>query len=50
MEILEFKTITKPKGPENLKEKGSKFISYIFPINNPAEINDKLNQIRKKIF
>ena len=44
--LHEYKTIEKPVENTLLKEKGSKFIGFAFPINNEAELKNALEKIR----
>lgn len=41
-------SIDKPYGPEELKEKGSRFISYLFPVSSLKEVEKHISQLRKK--
>ena len=50
MEILEFKTISSQKGPEILKIKGSKFLSYAIPAKSRETVQLLLNKFRKKYY
>lgn len=44
--LHEYKTIEKPVENTLLKEKGSKFIGFAFPVNNEAELKNALEKIR----
>ena len=44
--LHEFKTIEKPVENTLLKEKGSKFIGFAFPVNNETELKIALDKIR----
>lgn len=44
--IFEFKTIEKPIENILLKEKGSKFIGFAFPVSNEDELKSSLEKIR----
>lgn len=44
--LYEYKTISKPVENMLLKEKGSKFIGFAFPINNETELKTALEKIR----
>jgi uncharacterized YigZ family protein len=44
--LHEYKTIEKPVENILLKEKGSKFIGFAFPINNETELKNALEKIR----
>ena len=46
MEIFEYKTIEKAVEETLLKEKGSKFLGYAYPVNNEAELKNALDNIR----
>lgn len=46
MEIFEFKTILQPVEDVLLKEKGSKFIGYAYPVFSDEEIKNRLDHIR----
>ncbi|UMQ41143.1 YigZ family protein [Chryseobacterium sp. Y16C] len=46
--IYEYKTIEKPVENTLLKEKGSKFIGFAFPVNNEEELKNALEKIRAK--
>lgn len=43
-----FLTIGKSCGPEELKEKGSRFISYLYPVSTPEEAESLIAGLRKK--
>ncbi|MDR6406132.1 MULTISPECIES: YigZ family protein [Chryseobacterium] len=43
---FEYKTIEKPVENTLLKEKGSKFIGFAFPVNNEEELKNALEKIR----
>lgn len=44
--IHEYKTIEKPVENTLLKEKGSKFIGFAFPVSNEAELKNALDKVR----
>jgi len=44
--LHEYKTIEKPVGNTLLKEKGSKFIGFAFPVNNETELKSALDKVR----
>lgn len=44
--LHEYKTIEKPVENTLLKEKGSKFIGFAFPVNNETELKSALDKIR----
>ncbi|MCY0970714.1 IMPACT family protein [Chryseobacterium wangxinyae] len=44
--LHEYKTIEKPVENMLLKEKGSKFIGFAFPINNETDLKNALDKIR----
>jgi len=44
--LHEYKTIEKPVENTLLKEKGSKFIGFAFPVNNETELKNALEKIR----
>ncbi|MCX8524317.1 YigZ family protein [Chryseobacterium formosus] len=44
--LHEYKTIEKPIENTLLKEKGSKFIGFAFPVNNEKELKNALDKIR----
>lgn len=44
--IYEYKTIEKPVENTLLKEKGSKFIGFAFPVDNETELKNALEKIR----
>ena len=46
MEIYEFKTIDKAVEDVLLKEKGSKFLGYAYPVSNDKELKERLDHIR----
>lgn len=46
--LYEYKTISKPVENILLKEKGSKFIGFAFPINNETELKSALEKIRSE--
>jgi uncharacterized YigZ family protein len=41
-------TVAKPFGPEEIKEKGSRFISYLYPAASVEEAEAVINRLRKK--
>ena len=43
---FEYKTIEKPIENTLLKEKGSKFIGFAFPVNNEVELKNALEKVR----
>lgn len=46
--IHEYKTIEKPIENTLLKEKGSKFIGFAFPVNNETELKNALEKVRSE--
>lgn len=46
--MFEFKTIAQPVENTLLKEKGSKFIGFAFPVNNESELKKSLEKIRNE--
>ncbi len=44
--LHEYKTIEKPVENTLLKEKGSKFIGFAFPVNNETELKSALDKVR----
>lgn len=46
--LHEYKTINKPIENTQLKEKGSKFIGFAFPVSNEAELKNALEKIRSE--
>ena len=44
--MFEFQTIEKPIEDILMKEKGSKFIGFAFPVNSESDIKDSLNQLK----
>lgn len=46
--VHEFKTIEKPIENILLKEKGSKFIGFAFPVNNETELKNALEKVRSE--
>ncbi|MDF2830941.1 IMPACT family protein [Chryseobacterium indoltheticum] len=44
--LHEYKTLEKPVENTLLKEKGSKFIGFAFPVNNETELKSALDKIR----
>lgn len=50
-EIVEdYLQINSKYGPVEFKEKGSRFISYAFPVKSADEANEKINSTRKKYY
>jgi uncharacterized YigZ family protein len=43
-------TIDRPYGPEELKEKGSRFISYLYPAHTTEEAEEIIGTLRKKYY
>lgn len=43
-----FKTVEKPSGDSLLKEKGSKFIGYVYPISSEDDVKLYLEEVKKK--
>lgn len=48
--IESFFTIDKPYGPEEIKEKGSRFIAYIFPLETKESADGIIARLRKKYY
>ncbi len=48
--IESFFTIQKEYGPEEIKEKGSRFISYIFPVGKKEAADTIITGLRKKYY
>jgi uncharacterized YigZ family protein len=48
--IEKFNTINKDFGPLEFKEKGSKFISYLFPVSTEEETDKILNRLKKEFY
>ena len=46
--IESFSTIDKEYGPEEIKEKGSRFISYLYPIKTKKDAESIITGLRKK--
>ena len=46
--IEKYLTINKEYGPEEIKEKGSRFISYLYPVNTKEEAEAIIQKLRKK--
>lgn len=44
--MFEFQTIEKPIEDILMKEKGSKFIGFAFPVNSESDIKDSFNQLK----
>ncbi|MPS73710.1 MAG: YigZ family protein [Chryseobacterium sp.] len=44
--MFEFQTIEKPIENILLKEKGSKFIGFAYPVNSESDIKDSLNELK----
>lgn len=49
-EVPEFKTVNSESGPFEFKEKGSRFISYTYPVSGKDQAEDILAGRRKKYF
>ncbi|WP_300684974.1 YigZ family protein [Chryseobacterium sp.] len=45
---FEYKTIEKPVENTLLKEKGSKFIGFAYPVNNERELKNSLEKVREE--
>jgi putative IMPACT (imprinted ancient) family translation regulator len=45
---FEYKTIEKPIENTLLKEKGSKFIGFAYPVNNESELKNALEKVREE--
>ncbi len=43
-----YKTVVRPAGPSVFKDRGSKFLGYIFPVENEAQIKENLAKIKKE--
>lgn len=43
-----YKTVDKPSGGSLLKEKGSKFIGYVYPVSSEEEVKLHLDELKKK--
>lgn len=46
--ITEYNTIENTAGPEQIKEKGSRFIAFAFPVSSKDEAEDSVSTLRKK--
>lgn len=49
-EVSDFQTISSESGPFELKEKGSRFISYTYPVSGKSNAEEILAGTRKKYF
>ena len=49
-EIGEFFSVKSPKGPFEFKEKGSRFISFIYPVSGKEEAEEIIEDTRKKYY
>jgi uncharacterized YigZ family protein len=49
MEIFSFKTVHS-ESESLFKEKGSKFLAFVYPVGNEDEVKQKLEALRKKYF
>ena len=43
-----FNTIKSPVGNILLKEKGSKFLGFVFPVENEKEVKDALAKVKEE--
>lgn len=43
-------TTKKEYGPEEIKEKGSRFISYLYPVTTKEDADDIIQKLRKKFY
>jgi uncharacterized YigZ family protein len=48
--IKSFKTVLKDCGPVEIKEKGSKFISYIYHVESEKDVEEKIKELKKKYY
>ena len=48
--IESFKTVLKDCGPVEIKEKGSKFISYIYHVESEKDFEEKIKTLKKKYY
>lgn len=48
--IEQYYTINREYGPVEMKEKGSKFISYLYPISSGEEAEKKLGKLKKEFY
>lgn len=48
--IEDFTTIKSSTGPHEIKEKGSRFISYIIPVSDKEKAENTITEFRKKYF
>lgn len=46
--IEKYKTVNKEYGPEEIKEKGSRFISYLYPVKKKEKAEAIIQKLRKK--
>ncbi len=46
--ITSFKTVKGNYGPVEIKEKGSKFISYIYHLESESDVEEKIKELKKK--
>jgi uncharacterized YigZ family protein len=50
MEILEYNTIPTQTGPETIKIKGSRFLSYAIPANSQETVHLLINKFKKQYY
>lgn len=46
--VEKYLTINKEYGPEEIKEKGSRFISYLYPVKTKEDAEEIIQKLRKK--
>lgn len=49
MEVFSFRTIKTPATGE-YKEKGSRFLAFVYPVDSEPEIKDSITELKKKYF
>lgn len=49
MEVFSYRTINGPATGE-FKEKGSKFLAFVYPVNSEPEVKERIAELKKKYF
>jgi len=50
MTLAQYLTVDQIYGPQELKEKGSRFIAYLYPVNSVDEAETAISALRKKYY
>jgi putative IMPACT (imprinted ancient) family translation regulator len=49
MEVFSYRTINAPASGEH-KEKGSRFLAFVYPVGSEPEVKERITELKKKYF